>query len=83
MSSFLKAVKEDKMYSSPVIPDKYLQKTYVENALDTYISSCRKEYRAVVNPPSPAKVQKRKDQTGKTSRQDTVWIISPVLAYSH
>ncbi len=72
IESFLKATKEDGWYSNPRIPDRYLDDFHVGRALDTYMVTCRKEYRAITNPQDPNKVQERADQVAKNRRKDTV-----------
>lgn len=72
VDGFLKAVKEDGWYSTPSIPDRYLTEFHVERALDTFMVTCRREYRAITNTPDPKKVKDRADRVAKNGRMSTV-----------
>ncbi len=64
-------------YPTPAVPKKYVVEYYVGQALDTWMATCRKEYRAVKNPPDPVKAAERAEQVARDGRRGTVsWRIS-------
>ncbi len=68
---FITAIKQ-KWYSNPAVAAHYLQEYYVGQALDRYIDTLRRKYRALKNPPKPAIIEQRADAACKNSRRGTV-----------
>ncbi len=59
-------------YSKPAVDKKYIAEFYIGCTLDTYMVTCRRNYKAVVKPPSQADLDKRADDTAKNNRRGTV-----------
>ena len=66
-------------YSHPPVPDRYLTDRHVREALSTYMETCRRKYREVLEPPSDKVLERRADNACKSSRKATVSIHAAVM----
>ena len=72
IEDFISVVKDSKWYHTPPIPVRYLTEYHVGKALDTYMDTCRRCYKAVLSPPSPTAAKRRAEASRQTSRKATV-----------
>ncbi|KAJ2981474.1 hypothetical protein NUW54_g10870 [Trametes sanguinea] len=70
-------------YSRANIPARYRTAEHIGAALDTYIETCRDEYRRITKPPDQATMDRRKERVRRNSRKNTLYMSREEVLLKH